>query len=308
MSGFLENGKLWFNGEMIPWRDAKIHVMSHVLHYGSSVFEGMRCYSTQKGPALFRLEDHMRRLFDSAKIYRLPIPFSRAEVRQACLDVVRVNELKEAYLRPLVFRGYGSLGVHPGTNPVEVVVAALRWGKYLGEEAINDGVDVRVSSWNRMRPNTFPAMAKAGANYMNSQLIVMEAKEDGYVEGIALDANGMVSEGSGENVFVVRDGKLVTPPVASSILPGITRDCVMRLARDMGYDVLETEVPRESLYIADEVFFTGSAAEISPIKSVDRIPIGAGTRGPVTEKLQKQFFGILTGELEDKYDWLTLVV
>ncbi len=307
MSGFIEDGKLWFNGKMIDWRDAKVHVMSHVLHYGSSVFEGMRCYATKQGPALFRLDDHVRRLYDSAKIYRMTIPLPAEEIRKACMDVVRINDLEEAYLRPLVFRGYGSLGVHPGKNPVDVVVAAMRWGTYLGEEAINVGVDVRVSSWNRMRPNTFPAMSKSGANYMNSQLIVMEAQLDGYVEGIALDATGYVSEGSGENIFVIRDGKIYTPPLGSSILPGITRDCVIKLARDLGYEVSETSIPREMLYIADEVFFTGSAAEVSPVKSVDRIPVGKGSRGPITEKLQKQFFGVLKGEVEDKYRWLTLV-
>lgn len=307
MSGFLEDGKLWFNGKMVNWKDATIHVMSHVLHYGSSVFEGLRCYDTPSGPGIFRLHDHVRRLYDSAKIYRMPISYPQEQVFKACIDVVKVNNLKEAYLRPIVFRGYGSLGVDPRQCPVDVVVAAMAWGKYLGDEAINIGVDVRVSSWNRMRPNTFPAMAKAGANYMNSQLILQEAKLDGYVEGISLDAGGNVSEGSGENIFVIRDGKIYTPPFSSSILPGITRDCVIKLANDLGYEVVETAIPREFLYIADEVFFTGSAAEVSPIKSVDRIPIGEGRRGPITEKLQKRFFGILAGEAEDKFGWLTYV-
>ena len=307
MSGFLENGKIWFGGELIDWKDAKIHVMSHVLHYGSSVFEGLRCYDTPKGPGIFRLKDHTRRLFDSAKIYRMPMPFSHDEINQACVDVIRVNALREAYLRPIVFRGYGSLGVDPRDTPVEVVVAAMSWGKYLGDEALNVGVDVRVSSWTRMRANTFPAMAKCGANYMNSQLVNLEAKADGYVEGISLDANGYVSEGSGENIFLVRDGKLYTPPLTSSILPGITRNCVMTIAREMGFEVIETTIPREMLYIADEVFFTGSAAEISPIKSIDRIPIGEGRRGPITEQLQKRFFAILACEVEDKHGWLTFV-
>ncbi len=307
MSGFLEDGKIWFSGEMIDWKDAKIHVMSHVLHYGSSVFEGLRCYDTPKGPGIFRLDDHVRRLFDSAKIYRMPMPFSQEVVLQACIDVIKTNKLREAYLRPIAFRGYGSLGVNPGDTPVELIVAAMAWGKYLGDEAINIGVDVRVSSWNRMRPNTFPAMAKCGANYMNSQLINQEAKMDGYIEGISLDANGFVSEGSGENVFVIRDGKIYTPSLASSILPGITRDCVIKIARDFGYDVIETVIPREMLYVADEVFFTGSAAEVSPIKSIDRVTIGAGHRGPITEKLQKQFFAVLACEVEDKYGWLTFV-
>lgn len=305
MSEFLEDGKLWFNGKMVDWKDATVHVMSHVLHYGSSVFEGFRCYNTVNGPALFRLKDHIRRLFDSAKIYRMPLPFSKEEIEQACVDVVKINNLQEAYMRPIAFRGYGSLGVDPKDTPTEVVVAALAWGKYLGDEAINVGVDVRVSSWNRMRPNTFPAMSKSGANYMNSQLINLEAKADGYVEGIGLDFNGYVSEGSGENIFVVRDNRILTPPLSASILPGITRDSVFKLAKDLGYEVEETLIPREMLYIADEVFFTGSAAEVSPIKSIDRIPVGEGTRGPITEKIQKRFFGILAGELEDKYGWLT---
>ncbi|MCH8871727.1 branched-chain amino acid transaminase [candidate division KSB1 bacterium] len=307
MSEFIEDGKLWFNGKMVEWQDAKIHVMSHVIHYGSSVFEGFRCYNTVNGPALFRLKDHIRRLFDSAKIYRIPMPFSKDVIEQACIDVVKVNNLQEAYMRPVVFRGYGSLGVDPKDTPTEVAVAALTWGKYLGDEGINVGVDVRVSSWNRARPNTFPAMAKCGANYMNSQLINLEAKADGYIEGIGLDSNGYVSEGSGENIFVIRDNRIYTPPLSSSILPGITRDCVIKLAEDFGYKVEEITIPREFLYIADEVFFTGSAAEVSPIKSIDRIPIGEGRRGPITEKIQKRFFGILTGEFEDKYSWLTPV-
>ncbi|MFQ5752274.1 MAG: branched-chain amino acid transaminase [bacterium] len=307
MSEFLENGKLWFSGKMIDWQDAKIHVMCHVLHYGSAVFEGFRCYKTSNGPALFRLKDHIRRLFDSAKIYRIPMPYSKEVIEQACIDVVKINNMEEAYLRPIVFRGYGSLGVDPKDTPTEVVVAALVWGKYLGDEAINIGVDVRVSSWNRMRPNTFPAMSKSGANYMNSQLINLEAKADGYAEGIALDAHGYVSEGSGENIFIIRDDKIYTPPLSASILPGITRDCVIKLTDDLGYTVKEVAIPREFLYIADEVFFTGSAAEVSPIKSIDRIAIGNGRRGPITERIQKRFFGILTGEVEDKHGWLTFL-
>ncbi|MFQ6113343.1 MAG: branched-chain amino acid transaminase [bacterium] len=307
MSEFLEDGKLWFNGKMVNWPDAKIHVMSHVLHYGSAVFEGFRCYKTVKGSAIFRLQDHIRRLFDSAKIYRIPMPYSREVIEQACIDVVKENNMEEAYVRPIAFRGYGSLGVDPGETPTEVAIAALAWGKYLGEEAINIGVDVRVSSWNRMRPNTFPALAKCSANYMNSQLVKLEAKAEGYVEGICLDDNGFVSEGSGENIFVIRDNKIYTPPFSASILPGITRDCVMKLARDLGYELIEITIPREFLYIADEVFFTGSAAEISPVKSIDNIPVGKGRRGPITEKLQKHLFGILSGEIDDKYGWLTFL-
>ncbi|MFQ5637043.1 MAG: branched-chain amino acid transaminase [bacterium] len=307
MSEFLEKGKLWFNGKMIDWQDATVHVMCHALHYGSSVFEGFRCYKTSRGSAIFRLHEHIGRLFDSAKIYRIPVPFSRDEIEQACIDVVKANNMQEAYLRPIVFRGYGSLGVDPKDTPTVVVVGALAWGKYLGEEAIKHGVDVRVSSWNRMRPNTLPALSKCGANYMNSQLINLEAKADGYVEGIALDSHGYVSEGSGENVFIVRDGKVFTPPLSASILHGITRDSVFTLAAELGYQVQETMMPRELLYIADEVFFTGSAAEVTPVRSIDRIPVGTGERGPVTEKIQRHFFGILSGELEDKYHWLTYI-
>ncbi|MFQ5648558.1 MAG: branched-chain amino acid transaminase [bacterium] len=307
MSEFLEDGKIWFNGRLVDWKDATLHIMSHVLHYGSAVFEGLRCYDTPRGPGIFRLQDHIRRLFDSAKIYRMPIPYSQEKIIQASIEVIKANNLQEAYLRPIAYRGYGSLGVDPRNCPVEVAVAALAWGKYLGDEAINIGVDVRVSSWSRMRPNTLPALSKCAANYMNSQLINLEAKADGYVEGISLDANGYVSEGSGENIFLVRDGKIYTPPFSASILPGITRDCVIKLADDLGYSVMEAVIPREMLYVADEVFFTGSAAEVSPIKTIDRIPIGEGRRGPITEKLQKRFFGILSGEVEDKYGWLTLV-
>jgi branched-chain amino acid aminotransferase len=302
-----EKGKVWFSGKWVDWKDANIHVMSHVIHYGSSVFEGVRCYDTLKGPAIFRLKEHVRRLFDSAKIYRMEVPFTQAQIFDACLEVVRINGLKSAYLRPIVFRGYNTLGVDPRGIPIEAVVGALSWGKYLGDEALNEGVDVRVSSWTRIAPNTFPAMAKAGANYMNSQLIRLEAAIDGYAEGIALDANGYVSEGSGENIFVIRDEVIWTPPLGASVLPGITRDSVIKLAEEMGYKVVEQLVPRELLYIADEVFFTGSAAEVSPIRSIDRIPIGAGRRGPITEKIQRRFFDIIEGKADDPYGWLTFV-
>jgi branched-chain amino acid aminotransferase len=302
-----EKGKIWFSGKFVDWKDATIHVMSHVIHYGSAVFEGLRCYDTAKGSATFRLKDHVRRLFDSAKIYRMEIPFTQKQVFDACLETVRVNKLKSAYLRPIAFRGYKTLGVDPRGVPIEVVIATLNWGKYLGDEAINEGVDVRVSSWTRIAPNTFPAMAKSSANYMNSQLIKLEAAADGYVEGIALDAGGYVSEGSGENIFVIRDEKILTPPLGASVLPGITRDSVITLAREMGYHVCEQLIPRELLYIADEVFFTGSAAEVSPIRSIDRIPIGSGKRGPITEKLQRRFFDIIEGKTDDPYGWLTFV-
>lgn len=307
MSEFPETGKIWFNGKLVDWKDATVHVMAHVIHYGSSVFEGFRCYDHAKGPALFRLADHIKRLFNSAKIYRISIPYTQEELEQACNDVVKANGLRSAYIRPVVYRGYGSLGVDPKDCPIEVAVAALLWGKYLGEEAINDGVDVCISSWNRMAPNTFPSIAKAGANYMNSQLVKLEAKINGYVEGICLDSHGHVSEGSGENIFVVRDGVLYTPPLSASILPGITRDCVIRIAGDFGYEVIESQLPRELLYVADEVFFTGSAAEVTPIRSIDRIPIGSGHRGPITERIQQQLFHIMSGEVDDPYGWLTFV-
>ncbi|MDZ7295538.1 MAG: branched-chain amino acid transaminase [candidate division KSB1 bacterium] len=302
-----EKGKIWFSGKFVDWKDATVHVMSHALHYGSSVFEGLRCYKTPAGPAIFRLQDHTKRLFNSAKICRMEIPFTQEQINQACIDVIRVNGLESAYLRPIVFRGYGQLGVDPRGCPIEVVIGALNWGKYLGEEAINVGVDVQVSSWGRMAPNTLPALAKAGANYLNSQLIKLEAVGNGFVEGIALDVNGYVSEGSGENIFLVRDGVLYTPPLSASILPGISRDSVMVFAREMGIEVREMMIPREMLYVADEVFFTGSAAEISPIKSIDRVPIGSGKRGPITARLQERFFAYVNGQCEDCYGWRTIV-
>ncbi len=300
--------KIWHNGRFIGWDEAKIHVLSHVVSYGSSVFEGLRCYETASGAAIFRLRDHMRRMVDSAKIYRMEnIGFSLDELSQAAVDLVRVNRLKSCYIRPIVFRGYGQIGVDARNTPVEVYMACWEWGKYLGEEALANGVDVCVSSWMRMAPNTLPALSKAGGNYLNSQLIRMEANVNGYEEGIALDAAGYVSEGSGENIFVVRDGKIYTPPLGNSVLPGITRDSVMKLCEEMGIPVIETLVPREMLYIADEVFFTGTAAEITPIRSIDRITIGEGRRGPVTEKLQRAFFDIVSGAVEDRFGWLTPV-
>lgn len=304
---FAEKGKIWFNGKFVDWKDAKIHVLSHALHYASSMFEGARCYHTAKGPAAFRLDAHIRRLFDSCKIYRMPVPYSEEEFSQAVLETIRVNELKECYIRPIIFRGYHSLGVNPLPCPVECVIAVWEWGAYLGQEAIEKGVDVMFSSWNRMAPNTFPAMAKCSANYINSQLIKIESMEHGFAEGIALDSDGYVSEGSGENIFAVKDQKIFTPPLASSILPGVTRDTVITLARELGYEVQIVRVPREMLYIADEVFFTGTATEIAPIRSIDRIPIGSNGRGPVTERLQKEFYGILRGERPDRHKWLAYV-
>lgn len=296
--------KIWHNGRLIDWNNAQIHVLSHVVSYGSSVFEGVRCYETQQGPAVFRPREHMRRLVDSAKIYRMEVPYSVEELTEAMLNVIRENSMRACYVRPIVLRGYGDIGVLPHNNPIETYIACFPWGRYLGEAALKDGVDVCVSSWTRIAPNTLPALAKAGANYMNSQLIRMEAEANGYSEGIALDENGYVSEGSGENIFVVRDGKLLTPPLGASVLPGITRDAVVKIAGQFGIPVVETIIPREMLYIADEVFFTGTAAEVSPIRSVDKIKIGAGHRGPITEKIQKRFFDIVDGSAKDEFGWL----
>ena len=300
--------KIWHNGRFIPWADATIHVLSHVVSYGSSVFEGIRCYSTPAGPAIFRLREHVRRMLDSAKIYRMEhIGYSAEQLAEAMLELVRVNKMEACYLRPIAMRGYGDIGVNPLKNPIDVYIACWNWGKYLGDAALSEGVDVCVSSWNRIAPNTLPALAKAGANYMNSQLIKMEAIANGYAEGIALDTAGYVSEGSGENIFVVRDGKIHTPPLGASVLPGITRDSVLALARDLGIPTVETIIPREMLYVADEVFFSGTAAEITPIRSVDKIAIGSGRRGPIAERLQKEFFGVINGVREDRYGWLTPV-
>ena len=297
--------KVWHNGEFIPWSGATIHVASHVVSYASCLFEGIRCYETQQGPAIFRLKEHTDRLVNSCKIYRMDLDFSRAQLEQAMVELVRVNNIKACYIRPVVFRGLGEVGVNPMKNPVEIYLLAWKWGKYLGESATKDGVDVCVSSWHRMAPNTLPALAKAASNYMNSQLIKMEAITNGYVEGIALDSAGHVSEGSGENIFLGREGKIFTPSLASSVLPGITRDAVITLARELGYSVVEQTLAREMLYLADELFFTGTAAEITPIRSVDRITVGKGQPGPITRKLQERFMSIVQGHAEDKYGWLT---
>src|ERR1700683_2546179 len=296
--------KIWHNGELIPWEEATIHVMSHVVHYGSSVFEGVRCYAPPHGPAIFRAPEHMQRLLDSAKIYRIDVDYSVEELITGMTDLVRANGVWPCYVRPIVFRGYGEAGVHPLKSPTEVYIANYPWGKYLGGDA-NEGVDVCVSTWTRLAPNTLPVMAKSGANYMNSQLIKMEATINGYVEGIALDTHGYVSEGSGENVFVVRHGALQTSPLGNSVLPGITRDSVLQIARELGIAVVEQGIPREMLYIAEEAFFTGTAAEVTPIRSVDRISVGNGTTGPVTKAIQKEFFAIIRGEKPDRFGWLT---
>ncbi len=297
--------KIWHNGQLIPWDDARIHVLAHVVSYGSSVFEGVRCYDTNRGPAIFRARDHARRLLDSAKIYRMEVPYSLDQLTAGMVDTVRENNQASCYLRPIVLRGYGDVGVLPKDNPIETYIACYPWGRYLGEEAITGGVDVCVSSWNRIAPNTLPALAKAGANYMNSQLIRMEAAINGYDEGIALDEAGYVSEGSGENLFVVRDGKILTPPLGASVLPGITRDTILKIAAQLGIQIVETIVPRELLYIADELFFSGTAAEVTPIRSVDRIVVGDGRRGPLTERIQSRYFEVVKGEANDSFDWLT---
>ena len=304
---FDESGKIWFNGEFVDWNEAKIHALSHVVHYGSSVFEGIRCYDTKKGPAVFRLAEHVKRLYNSAKIYRMEIPYSQEDFCQAVLDTIKVNELKACYIRPIIFRGYAELGVYPLNCGVESLIAVWAWGKYLGEEALENGVDVGVSTWRRMAPNTMPNMAKAGSNYMNSQLAKMEAVANGYDEAIMLDYQGLVSEGSGENVFLVKDEILYTPPRSSSLLDGITRNSIITLAREMDLEVKEEEIPREMLYIADELFLTGTAAEVSPIRSVDRITVGNGKRGEITKKLQEQFFAIIDGETDDTHGWLTFL-
>lgn len=306
-----DGGKLiWFNGDMLPWDEARVHVMSHALHYGSSVFEGIRVYKTPQGPQVFRLTDHMQRLYDSAKIYRMPIPYERDELIEVCKELINANGLLDgAYIRPIAIRGYGEIGLAPkDDHPVDVAIAAWNWGAYLGAEGLEQGVDVCVSSWQRVAPNTIPALAKAGGNYLSSQLISMEAKQRGFAEGIALSSDGTVSEGAGENLFLIRNGKIITPPTTSSILAGITRDSVMHLIQRMGLSVVEQTIPREALYLADEMFFTGTAAEITPIRSVDRIEIGSGSRGPITEQLQSAFFGLFNGNTEDSDGWLESIV
>jgi branched-chain amino acid aminotransferase len=303
--GIQKTDKIWHNGKLINWDDATLHVMSHVVHYGSSVFEGIRCYELPTGPAIFRAVEHMQRLVDSAKVYRMDLPFTRDELVRAMVETIAHNGAWPCYIRPVVFRGYGDAGVNPLHCPVEVYICNYPWGKYLSGDG--DGVDVCVSSWTRLAPNTLPAMAKAGANYMNSQLIKMEAIANGYVEGIALDKNGFVSEGSGENLFLVHRDKLITAPLGNSVLPGITRDSVMQIARDLNISIIEQMIPREMLYIADEVFFTGTAAEVTPIRSVDKIKVGIGGMGPITKALQKEFYAIVRGEKSDRHGWLTPV-
>jgi branched-chain amino acid aminotransferase len=299
--------KVWMNGKIVDWKDAHIHVATHVIHYGSAVFEGARCYQTPTGSAFFRLDAHMRRLYDSARIYRMDYAMDQPAFTQAVVDTVRANGLAACYIRPIFYRGYHTLGVNPLPCPVDAAILVWEWGAYLGPDALERGVDVRVSSWTRSAPNTFPAMAKSVANYANSALIKMEAVLDGYSEGIALDPDGHVSEGSGQNLFLVRDEVLYTPPLSASVLPGITRDSIITLAGDLGLTVREMDLPREMLYVADEVFFVGTAAEITPIRSVDKINIGIGARGPITTALQRAYFDSISGVLPDRHGWLTPV-
>jgi branched-chain amino acid aminotransferase len=304
---FSGNGKIWMNGKLIDWKDATIHVASHVVHYGSGVFEGIRAYDSKRGTNIFRLDSHMRRLMDSCRVYRMDLPYTLDQLTDAVIETVRENGFKSCYIRPLIYRGYSQLGVNPLPCPVETAIIVWEWDAYLGDEALEGGVDVGVSSWTRIAPNTFPAMAKATANYANSALIKMQAALDGYAEGIALDESGLLSEGSGQNLFLVRDGVIYTPSLTSSILQGITRDTVLVLANDLGFEVREQPLPREFLYLADEMFFCGTAVEITPIRSVDKITVGNGRRGPITAALQQRFFGIIRAELPDSHSWLTAV-
>ena len=299
--------KIWRNGKWINWDDAQIHVLSHVVSYGSAVFEGIRCYETTQGPAIFRLREHMQRLINSAKIYRMELPYSLDDFCNTAAEVVRVNKMNSCYVKPIVLRGYGEVGVNPLSSPIDIYMACWHWGAYLGPEALSKGVDVGVSSWTRIAPNTLPAMSKAAANYMNSQLIRMEASFNGYTEGIALDSDGHVSEGSGMNIFLAHDGVLYTPPLSTSILPGITRDAVAKIAEDLNIPCKESVIPREMLYVADEVFFAGTAVEITPIRTVDKIQVGKGVAGPITRRLQEEFFALTSGKKADRHNWLTPV-
>jgi branched-chain amino acid aminotransferase len=300
-----ESKFIWMDGKLVPWKESKVHVLCHALHYGTAIFEGIRCYKAAKGPAIFRLQAHTDRLFNSAKIYRMKIPYSKRKINQAILDTIRKNGHQFCYIRPLVFRGYKELGANPMKCPVNVTIATWEFGRYLGKKAIEEGIDVMVSTWNRMAPNTFPALGKASANYMSSALIKMEAFEHGYIEAIVLNSFGYVSEGSAENLFLVKDEVIYTPSLAGCILPGITRDSIITIAKDFGYCVKQTAIPRDLLYVADEAFFTGTGAEITPIKSIDDIAVGSGKRGPVTKRIQERYFGITEGE--DQYNWLTYV-
>ncbi|MGL6115853.1 MAG: branched-chain amino acid transaminase [Cetobacterium sp.] len=300
--------KIWFNGEMKDHDEAKVHVLSHVLHYGSGCFEGIRMYKLSNGKSgIFRLKEHVDRLFDSCKIYRMEIPYSKEEIMKGIIETLKANRLESGYIRPLIFRGYNQLGVNPLNNPVETMIAAWEWGAYLGEEGLENGIKVCVSSWRRPAPNTLPSLAKASGNYLSSQLIKMEALELGFQEGIALDYSGNISEGSGENIFLVKSGELLTPPMGSSSLGGITRDVVLKIAEDLKIPVRFEIIPREFLYLADEIFLTGTAAEITPVSSVDNLKVGKGRAGEITKLLQREFFKIVKGENKKYESWLTVL-
>ncbi len=299
--------KIWVDGKLVNWDDAKVHILTHALHYGSCAFDSIRCYKNVNGSVLLRLEEHIQRLYDSCKIYYMDIPFKKEELIQACIDIIKVNRLEEAYIRPFVFRGFGTLGLNPFNSPITVSIAAWNWGQYLGDDALEKGISAKFTSWNRPAPNTTPTMAKVAANYMNSQLIKIEALKNGFDEGIALDSFGFVSEGSAENIFMVKNGLIYTPPTTCAILPGITRHCIFVIARELGIRIEQHTLPRESLYIADEVFMTGTAAEITPVTKIDDIIVGNGNRGEITQKIQKMFFDIINGKSEDKYNWLTYI-
>lgn len=307
MSWDEKSGKIWMDGEFVDWKEANIHVLSHVVHYGSSVFEGLRCYENPNGSAIFRLEEHVDRLFDSAKIYKMKIPFTKLEINNAIKETIAINNLKSCYIRPVTFRGYKELGVNSLNCPVNTIIAVWEWETYLGDESMENGVDVGVSSWRRLAPDTMPTMAKSGANYMNAQLAKFETIENGFDEAIMLDYHGFIGEGSGENIFLIKNEVIHTPTLSSSILKGITRDSVIKIANNLGYEVLEEKIPREMVYLADEVFFSGSAVEITPIISVDNITIGTGKKGPITDKIQSEFFSIVDGKTEDKFNWLSYV-
>ena len=298
------DGWIWHDGGLVRWRNATTHVLTHSLHYGLAVFEGLRAYDTPEGPAIFRVQDHTRRLIDSARIYRMDVPYDQQTLTDAVIDLIQVNKFRACYIRPLIYRGYDTLGVHAAACPVDVAILLWEWPAYFTKEAIEEGIDVKIATWARNAPNTTPAMAKSVANYANAQLIKMEAIADGYAEGIALDTQGNLSEGSGQNIFIVRENVIHTPPIGNSVLSGITRDSVVTLAREMGFDVREQTLPREMLYIADEVFFVGTAVEVTPIRSIDRITVGRGRRGPVTEAIQQRFFQIVKGEAPDTHGWL----
>lgn len=302
--GFPKTDWIWRDGEFLRWEDATVHVMSHVVHYGSSVFEGIRSYDTPDGPAIFRLKAHIRRFYDSCKIYRMVPKASPEELSAACHELMERNGLRECYIRPVAYRGVGAAGLYPMASPVETAIIVWPWGAYLGSEALERGVSVTVSSWSRPAPDTHPTMAKAGGNYLVSQLMRIEAMEDGYDEAIGLGTNGLVSEGSGQNIFLLYRGELITPSIDGSILAGITRECIVQLARDMEIPVREGPVPREMLYVADEVFMVGTATEVTPIRSVDRIQVGEGMAGPVTRKIQQRFMDIVRGRVPDVYGWL----